>query len=390
MKRAALLLLVPILPSCSGEVEPPAKSAPPAPAAVLEADPPPAPVPGPPPPIHDFEREEDPARAATLRLESNWELDPCFTDLTLRFLDGGPAIVGLVADGEGRFPDRAGREVDEALRWLDGEFRTFVRSAGLTPEECEDGSDSVQVAIFPDREAFDAWHERNRIGHPGSAYYARWTGRVLLWIEEDGGTADHAIHLGTFALLHRFRRRFTQIDDDARARAAGLPTRRVGSDDHRLETRLAWFDEGLARWFVSRRRAAKAGGSPAPPEEDVRAVREADESGILWRLDDFLFADRPSIRARSMVAGSGRGRARDLEFLALRQGALLFRHLLEGDGGAMRAGLLGLARREFSGHSGKTDLLEAFGLPGKADAPEVRKWIAGQDEAYLAGILARK
>ena len=166
----------------------------------------------------------------------------------------------------------------------------------------------------------------------------------------------------------------------------GQPKERVEYDDRRLSSAFFWFQEGIAEYF---------GGAVKDNENEGEWKIGALQKGRMgffkmmlnakksWSVEDFLFADQGQIRTRARGREGG-AMTEELNALMYSQGWTLVHYFLHGENGKWREPFLKVIRNELRGVTGKVYLLEAFGLPSRADDPKVKAWIAEIEKGYLA------
>lgn len=383
--RAGVLLVLAALPACSDAVAPPPAASPPVavPAPAPYPTPRPALLPDPAP--EPWETEKDPVRARTMKLETEWRLDPAFTDLKLKFFDVRPALVALEEGGPGGTEALAERAARTLAAGAEG-FRAFLEDAGVGAPRLEDMKDTrLRMMVFRSRETFDAWHIKNGLNGRPNPYFSR--AEPMLRVRADDLDSRACLVLGTYALLHEYRFHFMCEDDAEWAKRAGAPVEVPTRDDHRMSSAIGWFDRGFAEYIASWRPPPDGSGpwAPGPPDPHGTALLKFMRGqGMTWRLEELLFADRSQIEARARVKGGGTGMGEEFEGLARVQGALLFRYLLEGENGRRRPEFFRLVNEEMHARSGKAYLLKSFGFGTRGDSPEFRAWMAEVEKGYLA------
>ncbi len=379
MGRAARVVLVLVL-ALAGCSPPPPPAPAPAPAPI------PAPVPvEPDPPAEPWETEKDPVKAKTMKLEVEWRLDPLFTDVKLRFHDRRPVLVAVEEGEDGRSDLALAERVGRALDMLAVAYREFLREASLdAPTLAELGDERIRIMIFRNQASFDGWYAGKRGRLSPGPHYARESRRILC---HGSGLEDaECYQLGAYALGHLYARHFCSAADAAESLARGEQPVPVAWDDPRLRSSFAWFERGLAVGFGSFRE--ESGALREGFDRAGHALLESGALGPLWTLEDLLFADAQQVRAQSSVKAGGAGLGGDLESLAWIQGQILIRYFRDGEGGKRRDAFHRFVRSEFSGRSGKTRLLEAFGLVdgegralGSGD-PKVVQWLREVDAGH--------
>ena len=202
----------------------------------------------------------------------------------------------------------------------------------------------------------------------------------------DAGTI---MHEGTHQLIHFYSRHFCQRDDDAAAEKKGEPKERVEYGDSRLRSGFFWFQEGIAEYFgvdakVKGKDEWKVGAIQPGRLMFFLAMRAANKT---WPIEDFLYADQTHIYARAGVRGGGT-MTDEMKSLMYSQGWVLVHYLLHGDGEKWRAPFLKVMANELRGISGKPALLDAFGLPRRADDPKVKAWMDEIEAGYLKHLDA--
>jgi hypothetical protein len=267
--------------------------------------------------------------------------------------------------------------------------RFFREVAAVDLPPLEDlGDERLRWLVFPSREQFDGWHSGRGVRNPGAPYVqAGADGLVVTHLDDVLG--DSLAWLAATQCLARWKRHFCQQDDDAMADARGLPREPVTRDDRRLQCSYSWLERGLqsrfadAGWTATMDRRPIAGH---PTGGEYAFVKREMDRSELWPLEDMLFADVPQVWVRARERG-WENLATRLDRLHAAQSFVLVDTLLNGEGGRWREGFAALLRREIRGVSGKVYLLEAFGLPRRSDAPEVKRWIAEVEKACLDRLV---